>query len=178
MLNLKSKINNSNYKFNQKEIANNIENGYLPISALVGNITGNQNGGGKNKIIKKIDDKTLKKIGYDNITTEILGNETLISSKIINKIAKDHNKQKMKNMNGGKFGFGNMYGNEVPPGASEMIFKSLMGSPIQNNYERALPYNNESIMNEGNYYQPDYSPSKFGGGGSKKRLMKKQNNLL
>lgn len=177
MIGLKNKMKKNNYKLDEMEIANEIEHSYLPISALVGNIKNNQSGGGKSKIIKKIDDKTLKKIGYDNITSDIFGKDTVISSKIINKIAKDIKFNK-KNMSGGKFGFGNMYGNEVPPGASEMIFKSLMGSPIQNNYDRALPYNNESIMKEGNYHQPDYSPSKFGGGGSKKRLMKKQNNLL
>tara|TARA_Y100000389_G_C17396316_1_gene482729 strand:+ start:782 stop:1318 length:537 start_codon:yes stop_codon:yes gene_type:complete len=178
MLGLKSKMKNSNFKIDQKKIAKEIEESYLPISALIGDIPNSkQSGGGKYKVVHKIDDITLKQLGYKNINSNIIGKDTLISSKIVNKIAKDYSKQKMNNMSGGKFGFGNLFGNEVPAGGSELLFKSLMGSPIQNNYERALPYNNESIMPDGNYNQPDYSPSTFGGG-SKRRLMKKQNNLI
>ena len=167
MLNLESKMKLDNYKIDEKKIAREIEESYLPISALIGKVKKKkQSGGGKFKtnVIHRINDDTLRKIGYNGINEDLIGQNTQISSKIVNKMAgmvggvKD-----MKDMKGGKFGFGDLFGNEIPAGGSELLFKSLMGSPIQNNYSRSLPYNNESIMPDGNYHQPDYSPSKYGG---------------
>lgn len=165
MLNIESKMNRDNYKIDEKKIAKDIEESYLPISALIGKIKNNQSGGGKRniktKVIHKINDDTLRKIGYNNIKEDLIGPNTLISSKIVNKMASMAGG--MRDMKGGKFGFGDLFGNEVPAGGSELLFKSLMGSPIQNNYSRSLPFNNESILPDGNYHQPDYSPSKYGG---------------
>ena len=178
MLNLESKMNNSNYKVDQKKIARDIEESYLPVSALIGKIKKSksleQQGGGckiRTKVVHKINDDTLRRLGNNNINEDIFDNHTLISSKIINKLAGGAGATKTQS--GGKFGFGNLFGNEVPAGGTEILFKSLMGSPIQNNFDRVLPYNNESIMPDGNYHQPDYSPSRFGG--SKRRSKKNRN---
>ena len=170
MLNIEKDMLADNYKVDHKKVAKNIEETYLPISALVGKLSKSQSGGGKShKIVHKINDDILKKIGYRGITEDIIGKETQISSKIINGIAK---KEAMrKDMVGGKFGFSDLFGNEVPPTGGETLAKTIMGSPIQHNLERSLPYNNESIMPNGSYHQPDYSPSKFGGG---KRSLKEK----
>ena len=85
MLNLESKMNNSNYKVDQKKIARDIEESYLPVSALIGKIKKSksleQQGGGckiRTKVVHKINDDTLRRLGYNNINEDIFDNHTLI----------------------------------------------------------------------------------------------------